>query len=70
MIMIALLRLKDSLKREFRTHGYKAGDGGANESSTQEAEIGQNRLEDSLGYLVSLRLACLHNDIPSRFRGF
>lgn len=67
--MVALLRLKDSLKREFRTHRYKARDGGAKESSAQETEIGQNKLEVSLGYLVSLRLTCLHNDIPSPISG-
>ena len=31
--------------------------------------IGQNKLEASLGYLVSLSLACLHNDIPSPISG-
>lgn len=36
MIMVALLRHKDSLKRKFRTYHYKAGDSGAKESSTQD----------------------------------
>lgn len=31
--------------------------------------IGQNKLEASLGYVVSLSLACLHDDIPSPISG-